>query len=53
MVSVMVMSHREVDGFVDSFAPSQETLLSIFPAKQLEGLRGSATILAKIVALGD
>ena len=26
MMSVMVMSHREVDGFVDSFAPSQQTL---------------------------
>ena len=25
-MSVMVMSHREVDGFVDSFAPSQQTL---------------------------
>ena len=26
MMSVMVINHKEVDGFVDNFAPSQQTL---------------------------
>ena len=59
-MSVRVVSHREGDRFVDTFAPSQQTLemekgtapLSILPAKQLEGLRGSATPY-EAGALGD